>query len=735
MNKKSLISVAIVMALFTGCSFALFMSCTPASNTQKLTSYVNPFLGTTTLWDTVDLKYKPTRRAWGAECYPGATLPHGMVQATPVTMYGSGSGYQYEDPNIYAFFHSSKGQWGQGHVPLLPFTGQITADDHHSGYSHANESAKVGYYQVFLERYGINAEMTATMRCAYHRFTYRDGDDKKLFLNLARTNRGRTGIVWSRWTFKQENDRIFSGSQASSDGQYYFYAVVNHTIQSIDSMKSVKNENEVLTILNFSGGKEPLELKIGFSLVSVDKAKKNLEAEMIHKSFAQVVEEADRTWEELLSKIQVTGGTEKQKVTFYSCLYRALQWPPVRNDVDGEFIHPNGQVVNLGFNFYGNNNIWDAGRNKTTLMSMVEPEVTSDVIKSDIERAKVSGFFARGFHGDWNLPFVTGSYLRGIRGFDVDTAYYYMMRNAFVPGDARNGRQYLDEYMERGWIAENRVKNPTTRTEVDEAKAAVMKTLEFAYSDYAAALMAKEMGDMDKYNHLLQRSRNYKNAFDPSTGFMRGMWDNGEWITPFYPDYPYYVYMYREANGWEMTFFAPHDPHGLIGLFPSKEAFELKLDSLFTVPWGGYEAANFTGFLGQYCHGNQPSHGATHMYYFIDKQEKAQEKIDIVMEDLYNMGKEGLAYAGMDDDGGLSAWYVLSAIGLYNFSPADPEYLVSVPIFDKVVFTMGDAQFTIRREGSGRKISHITYDGQKINGYFISHDDLKRGKELVITTE
>ena len=734
--KRNIFIPAIILVLLIGCSIATLIGSPPASNSQafpKLTNYVNPFLGTTTLWDTVDLKYQPTRRAWGAECYPGATLPHGMVQATPVTLYGSGSGYQYEDTVIFAFFHSSKGQWGLGHVPILPFTGQITADNYHSGYSHENESAKIGYYQVFLERYGVNAEMTATLRCAYHRFTYREGDDKKLLLNLSRTNRGRTGVVWQRWTFKQENENIFSGSQGSGNEEIYFYAVANHTITSVDSIRNVTDENECLTIVNFAEGKNPLELKIGFSYVSVEKAKKNLEAEILSKNFTQVVDEADRTWEALLSKIQITGGTEKQKVTFYSCLYRALQWPPLRSDVDGEFTHPNGNVVNMGFDFYSSNNIWDAGRNKTTLMSMVEPEVTGDVIRSDIERAKVSGFFARGFHGDWNLPFITGSYLRGIRGFDVDTAYYYMMRNAFVP--ERGGRQYLDEYMERGWVAENRVKNPTTRTEVDEAKAAVMKTLEYAYSDYAAALMAKEMGEMDKYNHLLQRSRNYKNAFDPSTGFMRGMWDDGEWVTPFYPDYPYYVYMYREANGWEMTFFAPHDPYGLIDLFPSKEAFELKLDSLFTVPWGGYEAANFTGFLGQYCHGNQPSHGSTHMYYFIGKQEKAQEKLDIILDDLYNMGKEGLAYAGMDDDGGLSAWYVLSAIGLYSFSPADAEYLVSVPIFDKVVFTMDGIPFTVSKINKGKKISNITYDSQQINGYFISHDALKKGKELVITTE
>ena len=498
-----------------------------------------------------------------------------------------------------------------------------------------------------------------------------------------------------------------------------------------------------------------MELKIGFSFVSVDKAKKNLEAEMMHKSFAQVVKEADATWEALLSKIQVTGGTEKEKETFYSCLYRALQYPALRSDFDGEFILSGNNMVNMGFDFYTGNNLWDTWQAKLPLMSMVEPEVTNDVIRSDVERAKITGSMSRGFHGDFGSSFVTGSYLRGMRDYDINIAYNSMLRNATFVGEpaggrgsggqggqgspgasgVRMGRQYLDEYIERGWIAENRVPNPTVKTEEDEAKAAVSKTIEYAYSDYAVALLAKALGDMDNYNLLLQRSRNYKNLFDPSTNFIRGRWDNGDWVTPFDPGYPYYVFMYRESTGWQATFFAPHDPLGLIGLFPSKEYFEQKLDSLFTVPFGGYEADNFTGWFGQYCVGNQPSQQLAYMYYFIGKQEKCQEKLDIIMDKFYRMGKEGLAYAGMDDEGGLSAWYVLNAIGLYTFSPADPEYIITVPLFDRVVFSMGNNPFTIIKRGFGRKIANITYGDQKIDGYFISHDDLKKGKELIITTE
>ena len=711
-------SIKFIPAIF----LALFIGCLPAP--KRITGYVNPFLGTATLWDSIDLGYKPTYRAWGAEVFPGASLPNAMVQVTPVTLFGSGSGYQYEDTVIFAFFHTSKGHWNLGHVPILPVTGEISPDRYYSSYSHENESAKPGYYQVYLERYGVNAEMTSTLRCAYHKYTYRKGDEKKLMINLSRANERVR-----RWDVGLVNDNTFSGYQQTGE-KIYFYAVSNHNIAGMDS---IGKDREKIILLSFSGQNEPLELKIGFSFVSEEKAKKNLEAEMIDKNFVQVVGEANQTWEKLLSKIQVTGGTEKQKETFYSCLYRSFLWPALRSDYDGEFTDLRGNVVNKGFHYYTDPSFWDDYRNKLVLLGMLAPEVTTDVINSITDKAKIRRFMPIFFHGDHASPFVTGSYLRGLRGFDVDSAYYFMLRNATV--ENTKARLYLDEYIENGWIAENDVKKPTTRTEVDEAKAAVTKTLEYAYDDYAVALLAKELNDMDNYNRLMQRTGNYKNVFDPSTGFMRGRLKNGEWWEPFDPGYPYYVFMYREANAWQSTFFAPHDPYGLISLYPGQQAFEQKLDSLFVVPWGGYEAHNMTTFIGQYCHGNQPSHSIPYMYYFIDKQEKCQAILDSIMNHYYAMGKDGLALSGMDDAGEMSAWYVFNAIGLYTFSPADPEYIVTVPLFDKIDFKMNGAQFTICKKNKGKKIRNILYDGKKMDGYFISHDDLKKGKELVITTE
>ncbi len=711
--KKHLLAILVLAIFMTGCK-----------SDKRLVDYVNPLLGTATLWEPEDLGYvrKMKARTWGAEVFPGSSLPNAMVQLSPVTQFRSGAGYQYEDTVIYGFSHTNKGHWNLLHIPLLPVTGKISPSDYCSGYSHANESAHPGYYQVFLERYGINAELTSTLRCAYHKYTFREGDDKRLLADMTRSNNRVT-----EWNIKKVNEHVFSGFQ-HGDGKMYFYAVSNYGIKDIEQAKDEVHE---VSLVNFkdSKGKEPLELKIGFSFVSVENAKMNLEQEMLNKNFTEVRGEAAKTWENLLAKINVTGGTEREKGIFYSCLYRSFLWPALRSDVNGEYTDAKGEIANGGFRYYTDPSFWDDYRNKLVLLGMLSPDVTVDVIKSITDKGeKRNGYMPTFFHGDHASVFVAGTYLRGLKDFDLKRAYQLLLNNATVPG--RGGRPYLDEYMERGWIAEKDTTNVPTQ---DEYKAAVTKTVEYAYDDYATALLAKELGDEDNYNLLMKRTSNYKNLFDPGTGFWRGRIDNGNWIEDFDPYYPYYAYMYREANAWQSLFFAPHDPEGMIALYPSKEAVEQKLDSLFTEPWRGYEAHNMTGFIGNYCHGNQPDHSVPYTYYFIGKQEKAQCMLDSIMGHYYDMGADKLAYAGMDDAGEMSAWYVFNAIGLYTYSPADPEYIVSVPLFDQVRFTLDDkTRFTIKKNGNGKKITKITYGGKELDGWFISHDQLKEGKELVI---
>jgi predicted alpha-1,2-mannosidase len=288
--------------------------------------------------------------------------------------------------------------------------------------------------------------------------------------------------------------------------------------------------------------------------------------------------------------------------------------------------------------------------------------------------------------------------------------------------------------MTKGFISDPDVANPVVET---RGKAGVTKTLEYAYDDYAVALLAKELNDAPNYAMLMKRSQNYKNMFDPSTGLMRGRLENGEWIKNFNPQFPYYEYMYREANAWESSFFAPHDTEGLIGLYKSKADFEKQLDQFFTIPWNpNYIAMNINSFIGQYCQGNQPDHGFAYLYYFVGKQEKSQAILNTIMDRFYGMGKDGLALSGMDDAGEMSSWYVFNAIGFYPYSPADPQYIVSVPLFDKVAIHLGNNKvFTIVKKGTGNRITSLTYAGHTVNGYFLPHSELAKGKELVITTK
>jgi len=644
-----------------------------------------------------------------------------MVQLSPITKFGSGAGYEYENAAINAFAHTNKGHWNLCNIPVLPVTGVVNPDDFGSAFSHKNESAHPGYYQVYLDRYHVNAELTSTLRTGFHRYTFRSGLHQKLIVNLAKSNENVTD-----WKIDQAGDTAVLGFQNTRSEKVYFYAVVNHPIKAIEELKK---PGSGLFVLGFGDAEGPLEFKIGLSYVSTANAKQNLEQELAGKSFDQVRTEASQTWETLLSKIQVTGGTERQKELFYSCLYRSFLWPALRSDVNGEFLDEGKHVVKKNFRYYTLPSLWDDYRNKLVLLGMLSPDVTNDVIQSLVDRGEITGFIPTFFHGDHAAPFIAGSYLRGLRGFDFKSAYNLLLRNATVEG---RSRPYLAEYIKKGYIATPFVENPKVET---KSTAGVTKTLEYAYDDYAVALLAKEMNDQPNYDMLMKRTTNYKNMFDPSTGLMRGRLENGDWVANFNPEYPYYEYMYREANGWQSSFFAPHDTKGLIALYKSPDDFEKHLDQLFSIPWNpSYIADNINSFIGQYCQGNQPDHGFPFLYYFVGKPEKSQAILDTIMSRFYGMGEYGLALSGMDDAGEMSSWYVFSALGLYPYSPADESYIVSVPIFDQVNLKLADKTLTIVKKNAGRKLTEITYDDKKLDGYFIPHHELIKGKKLVIVT-
>ncbi len=749
---KFLISVAITLSAFTY-----------GQTKNHLTSYVNPLIGTTVLTDSAELGYNPPWRTWNGLVGPAASVPFGMVEAVPVTTYGSGSGYEYEVKTIKSFAQTSGTDWEAQNIPIMPLEGKnFTADDFSSTYSHSKETARPGYYQVLLERYNINAELTATKRCAYYKCTYKGGQDKKLAFDLVHAGGGS-----STWELNKAGDYIVTGRQ----GNLFFYAVMNHKINSIDIHKRNPNQPEIprsgqgaggqrkltgnidVPVISFEKTDNPLEIKIALSSVSLDGAKLNYTTEIANRNFDEVYKNADESWEKLLEKVKVTGGTEKQKVMFYSCLYRQFWYPNITSDVDGKVAfyerrrRGSGDVqapaaartstdTIPGFETYQSPGFWDVFRTQLVVLDMLLPDVSNNIIKSIMLTGEHSGgFLPTSFHGDFASSYIAGSYLRGIKDYDARKALQLMLHNANTPtaDSVRGARPHNDDYLKLGYVPEANILHPTTET---VSTAGTTKTLEFAYSDYSIALMAKALGDMDTYNTMMKRSKNYKNVFDPQTELMRGRLADGKWYGPFDPDYPYYEFMYREANAWQASFFVPQDTHGLIALYKSPKDFELKVDSLFSIPWGGYAKDNLSCFLGQFCMGNQPDFTYPYLYYFVNKPQKSQAILNKLMSDYFGMGPEHLALAGMDDHGSLTGFYVFNAMGIYPYSPADPEYIVSVPIFDKIEMQLGEGKtFTINKKGGGKNISKITVGGKPLKGWSVNYDDIRKGNVLDIYTK
>ena len=695
-----------------------------AETPEDLTSLVNPFIGTAPLTDPEWIGYTPPEnwRVWAGLVYPGSALPNAMVQLSPVTEYGTGAGYEYEDTEILGFAHTNKGHWNLVNIPVLPVSGEASPP-FKSSFSHEKEAASPGYYQVYLEDYGVNVRLTSTLRGGVHEYTFDSPEDRKVLFHLGKANNGV-----SDWEIALQGDSELRGFQRVGGDKIHFVARLSQPVAELETQK--KGEREGYALAHLADGEEPVVLKIGLSYVSIENAAENLEKEIGTASFEEIYARAKDVWQALLSKIEVKGGNRKQNELFYTSLYRTFLWPALRSDSNGEFTDVNGEVQTADFNYYTNPSFWDTYRNKLVLLTNISPEVTTDVIKSLIDKGEKTGFIPTFFHGDHAAPFIAGAYLRGVRDFDVQKAYELLLNNAYKEGGSR---PYIAEYIEKGYISDPDVENPVVET---KAKAGVSKTLEYAYDDYSLALLAKELGDTERYEDLMRRSGNYKNVFDKSTNFMRGRLENGDWISPFNAEYPYYEYMYREANAWQVSFFAPHDMPGLVALYGGEEKFEEKLDSLFTYKWNPeHIARNVSSFIGQYAHGNQPDHEAPFSYYFVGKPEKSQAIIDNILENYYGMGEHGLALSGMDDAGEMSSWYVMSAMGLYSLSPADPEYIVTVPVFEEVKWNIeGSQPLVIKNPNSGRQLEEIRVNGQLHEGYFVPHDLFINGGEIEVMT-
>jgi len=689
------------------------------------TIYVDPFLGTAPLTDTTLIGYTPPKdwRVWAGLVFPGASLPNAMVQLSPITEYHTGAGYEYEDTEILGFTHTNKGHWNLCNIPILPVSGSKSYP-YKSTFSHEKETASPAFYQVYLEDFKVDVRLSSTLRCGIHEYTFENNDDKKILFDLSKANNHVTD-----WNITKIGTRELEGVQNMGRDKVYFYVILNQEIAQLSTENNTESGYAMVRLKEGDFG--PVILKIGLSFVSVENAKENLKAEIGSKSFDEIYSEGNKEWNTLLSRIKVKGGSEREKELFYSSLYRSFLWPALRSDLNGEFSDEAGVIRKEKFDYYTLPSLWDTYRNKVVLLGMLRPEITGNVIQSMVDRGTITGFMPTFFHGDHAAPFIAGSYFKGIHNFDIQKAYELLLNNAYKEGGTR---PHIAEYIAKGYISEPTIENPHVET---VASAGVSKTLEFAHDDYALSLLAKQLGDATHAEDLLKRSENYKNMFDQNTNFMRGRLENGDWVTPFDPQYPYYEYMYREANAWQLSFYVPHNMPGLVDLYGGKEQFEAKLDSLFTVPWNPkHIARNVSGFLGQYCHGNQPDHEAPFSYYFVDKPEKSQVVIDKLLKDYYGIGPNGRALSGMDDAGEMSSWYVFSALGLYPLSTADNTYITTIPIFEEIKWQLNNGkELIISRKGNTRKLKSIVMNEENVKGYFVPYSLFENGGVLSIETE
>ena len=715
-SAKSILNIILIVLLAS--------SVGKSQTTTAYTKYVNTFIGSEGVTDPKVLGYELPKgwRAWSGLTFPGSSLPNAMVQLSPMTKFQpAGAGYEYEDSVIVGFTHTNKGHWNFGNIPILPLSNP--GAQFGSRFTHKKENASPGFYQVYLDDYHVNVSLTSTLRCGYHRYEYKNNADRQILFDLSKA----LSRV-STWKIEQVGDFALQGFQSGEN--VYFYAELNTKIEKLE--KKDEGQHTGFAIVHLvSGSTGPVELKIGLSFVSVENAKQNLAKEIGNKTFDAIRKEANQKWEILLSSIQVKGGTYKQKQMLYSCLYRSFLWPALRSDVNGEFTDIKKNVVKTGITYYTEPSLWDTYRNKDVLLGLISPDVTLNVIKSLKDKGDKTGFIPTFFHGDHAASSIAGAYLRGINNFDIKGTYQLLLRNANVEGGTR---PFITEYIKKGYISDPDIAEPNVET---KGKAGVSKTLEYSYDDYSVAQLAKKLGDTANYRILMARSKNYKNMFDPSTKFMRGRLENGDWVKSFNPQYPYYEYMYREANAWQVSFFAPHDMPGLVKLYGGSKDFEAKLDSFFTVPWNpNYTARNVETMVGQYCQGNQPDHEAPFAYYFIGKPWKSQKIIDHILNNLYGIGSNGLELSGMDDAGEMSSWYVFSALGLYPFSATDPEYIVTVPLFDEVKWkTSTGKMLTITRPGQGRALTYIKVNGKAIKGYFVPNSLFTNGGHIEMITK
>lgn len=680
--------------------------------------------------------------------YPGAQAPFGMVQLSPdngLPGWDRISGYFYPDSTIAGFSHTHLSGTGAGDLydisfmPVtLPYKEAEAPLGIHSMFTHADETASAGYYQVRLSDYNINVELTATERCGIQRYTFPEAD-AAIFLNLRKA---------MNWDFTNDShvevvDSVTIQGYRFSDGwardqRVYFRTRFSRPFESIqiDTVAVLKDGKRVGTSViarfnfhTFDG--EQILVSTALSGVSMEGAARNLEAEVPEDNFDKYLAEARRNWDEHLSRIEISCNDSDERIKFYTALYHSMLAPTIYGDVDGAYYGPDKQVhVADGWTNYSTFSLWDTYRAAHPLYTLVEPERANDMVKSFLAfyeqngRLPVWNFYGSetdmmiGYHA---VPVIVDAYLKGIGDFDARKALEACVNTANL--DTYRG---IGLYKKHGYVPYN-VNDP-----YNADNWSLSKTLEYAYDDYCIARMAEKLGDKEVADEFYKRSQNYRNVYNPQTSFMQPRNDKGEFMPDFSPDE--YIPHICESNGWQYFWSVQHDVEGLIGLVGGKERFAQKLDSMFTYnPSADDELPIFsTGMIGQYAHGNEPSHHVIYLFNAVDKPWKTQEYVTEVMDELYRNTPDGLC--GNEDCGQMSAWYVFSAMGFYPVNPVGGVYEIGVPRFPKTEIHVSDNKtFTIlapQVSKTNRYIQAVKLNGRNYNQSYVTHEQILAGGTL-----
>jgi predicted alpha-1,2-mannosidase len=703
----------------------------------NLTKFVDPFIGT----------------GGHGHTYPGATVPFGMLQVSPdngISSWDWCSGYHYSDSIAIGFSHlhlSGTGIGDLADIRLMPINKKVdlaaevkTREDvpYKSLYSHDQESASPGYYSVQLKDFNIKAELTSSLRTGYHKYTFAENDTQSVVIDLG------FAINWDKTTASKisviDNSTI-SGYRHSTgwakNQKVFFVARFSKPIEKYELLNdgtyksevtSVEGEKAFAQLFFNSENNNELLVKVAVSSVSEANALENLSKEEI--SFETIKNEAAETWNKNLTNITIETDSEELKTIFYTALYHTQVAPVTFSDVNNEFRKENDEIVRAeNYTAYSTLSLWDTFRAEHPLLIFTAEDKVADIINSMLEYYQTNkilpvwtlyGNETNTMTGYHSIPVIAEAYLKGIKGFDIEKAYEAMKTTMMQ--DERG----LDHYKKFGYIPHNLL---------DES---VTITLEYAYNDWCVAVIAKELGKEEDYNYFLNRSKAYEHLFDAETGFMRGKNEAGTaWKEPFDPKYSAHRINaeYTEGNAWQHSWFVLHDVENLIKMHGGEDKFTDKLEQLFTESseiTGHDVSADITGLIGQYAHGNEPSHHIAYMYNFANKPWKTQYWVREILKTQYNTTPDGLS--GNEDCGQMSAWYVFSAMGLYPYSPASGEYQIGSPLFKSSTIKISeDISFTIKADNVSDENMYIqsaTLNGKEFNSTSISHKQIMQGGTL-----